>query len=149
MSNLLLFYISSGPDPKGRSLNDILNQDNNWFEDTQDYMEWLFPIEIVDEDISNKLIESYLRFLNFLGLEIFNSEIKIGENWDTQKKNWFIFQTHNSLRITRILKSMTVNGLHNDAINFYVFLVNLVESDPKCRITQATLINWQEAVRGD
>lgn len=50
------------------------------------------------------------RMLRFYGLEARGPRIAKGRNWTARKSDWFTGPTHNSLRITRILKSLMLGG---------------------------------------
>jgi hypothetical protein len=56
---------------------------------------------------------------------------------------------HNHLRITRILKSLSILGLEAEARAFYECLVAIYEDEAKRlepRITEETMGFWQQAV---
>ena len=44
MNQLLAFYLGTGTDHRGRTLAEILRQDDLWFEITHDFIQWLFPL---------------------------------------------------------------------------------------------------------
>ena len=44
MNQLLAFYHGTGTDHRGRTLAEILRQDDLWFEITHDFIQWLFPL---------------------------------------------------------------------------------------------------------
>ncbi len=92
MNPLILFYIGSHSDSRGRFLSEILEQDDVWFEVTHDYIQWLFPTkeksrvtpgaptitkEIKDEFLNDEILRSHLRasfnrILEFYGLADFS-----------------------------------------------------------------------------
>jgi hypothetical protein len=43
LTPLVLFYLGSHPDYRGRYLAEILSQSDDWLEYTHDYIQWLFP----------------------------------------------------------------------------------------------------------
>jgi len=139
MNKLILFYLGSHPDHQGRYLAEILEQNDHWLEASHDYIQWIFPTteksrvkpgaptitkEIQsefhkDELLRNHLKASYFRMLEFYGLESMNNSIRKSDNWEKRKSNWFVQDTHNNLRITRILKCLKALGLEMEAIEFY------------------------------
>jgi len=163
---LTLFYIGSHPDHQGRYLSEILEQDDTWLEVTHDYIQWLFPTKefsrvtpnapiitkeieaafLNDELLRNHLKASFTRLLSFYGLEYSSGEITKATNWNDRKENWFTQDTHNNLRITRILKSLICLGLETDAQLFYNFLISLQQSEKDFGLTSLTLKYWKEAL---
>ncbi|WP_077730025.1 opioid growth factor receptor-related protein [Methylocaldum sp. 14B] len=167
MNHLILFYIGSHPDSRGRLLAEILEQDDYWLEVTHDYIQWLFPNkeksrvtpgaptitkEIQEEFLNDEILQQHLkasfnRMLAFYGLVDTGSGIKKSENWERKKSNWFVKDTHNNLRITRILKSLRSLGLETEAIKFHEALVELAETEKDCGIGEAAQRFWAEAVK--
>jgi len=167
MSPLIKFYIGSHPDSWGRLLADILEQDDYWLEVTHDYIQWLFPnkersrvtpeapiitseVQVAferDEKLQQHLQASFYRMLSFYGLAPSEQAIVKANNWENRKSNWFIEDTHNNLRITRILKCLSVLGLHDEAIQFHAALSNLVASESDCGINILTQQYWQTALK--
>ncbi|NP_001068572.2 opioid growth factor receptor 2 [Danio rerio] len=98
------------------------------------YIQWLFPIqrkvnnwrihclrkkEIMlfrrDEDVKHKLIKSYKVMLDFYGIRLADEKtgkVERAENWK-QRFNNLNRNTHNNLRITRILKCLGTLGLEH------------------------------------
>ena len=161
-----MFYIGSHPDSRGRLLSEILEQDNYWLEVTHDYIQWLFPnkeksrvtpstptitseVQAAfesDEILQQHLKASFYRMLNFYGLAPTANGIEKASNWEERKSNWFTEDTHNNLRITRILKCLTALGLPNEAQRFHTTLSGLVKSESDCGIGVMAQKYWAEAV---
>ncbi|PHS72038.1 MAG: hypothetical protein COB22_06385 [Cycloclasticus sp.] len=167
MDSLILFYIGSHPDSRGRFLSEILKQDDLWLEATHDYIQWIFPNEdksrvtpgaptittkiknefLKDEILQQHLNASFNRMLLFYGLRNTNNTIVKGNNWNSRKSNWFTEDTHNNLRITRILKSLNSLGLKPEALKFHQALTELVENEKDCGIGETAQIFWLNAVK--
>ena len=159
------FYSDHRPDHKDRSLSEILQQDDDWLEYTHDYIQWLFPNKepsrvnskaplIAEETIEafqnapvlqERLSSSFHRMLKFYGLISTEIGIQTGDNWDTRKGNWFLRDTHNNLRITRILICLMTLGLRSKAIEFYDGLV-MLSKDEDCGISDEAYEFWEEAI---
>lgn len=168
MNPLIMFYLGSHQDSRGRTLSQILQQDDIWFEVTHDYIQWLFPTkersgvtsgspiltpEIVeafetDEILQQHLRASFRRMLAFYGLVATESGIVKADNWDQRKLNWFVEDTHNNLRITRILKCLCALGLEEEASRFHRALAELVQHEKDCGIGERAQRFWGEAVKG-
>lgn len=155
MSELLDFYLNNGTDVEGRKISEILIQNDAYFEFEHSYIQWLFPLTepsnfnpdaplLTDEDIllfrvnpdlRNNLRNSLVRFLEFLGIEN-----------DTYKKSMFEHANHNWFRITRVLKSLRLLGLENEAVAFYKLLNKIHEEDGL--VSENSFSYWKEAVNG-
>ena len=169
MNPLILFYIGSHPDHRGRTLSEILKQDDCWLEVTHDYIQWLFPNEERsgvnpcvptitdeiqqafknDEILQTHLRASFYRMLSFYGLVATDHGIVKGDNWEKRKLNWFVEDTHNNLRITRILKCLCALGLEDEAIRYHQALVELVQNEKECGIGSMAQQFWAAAVSKD
>ena len=99
-----------------------------------------------DAALRDQLRASFLRILAFYGLEYAGSEIRKSGNWDLCKHNWFRHETHNNLRITRILKCLKILGLGKEADDFFAALVKLDQTEIDCGVGDIALRYWAEAV---
>lgn len=164
---LLAFYQGQGPDHRGRSLAWILQQDDAWLEATHDYIQWLFPLNepsgvlpdapLVDADtarrfredagLQQQVREALARMLRFLGLRLDEGTLRPADNWPQRKTEWFTWNTHNSLRITRMLKSLVLLGLREEAEALASGLQRLCDTEPDCGVSAISRRFWQETVR--
>jgi len=167
MNQLLSFYYGSHPDHKGRMLAEIVQQDDFWLEQTHDFIQWLFPLSdisrasshapIVDSATikafhTDELLQKHMRLclvrmLKFFGLRFNGKTLEKGTSWTERKGDWFTVHSHNSLRITRILKSMSLLGLKQDAIAVHAGLETLCTGEPDCGITDESRDLWRLAVK--
>ncbi len=147
-------------------LAEVLKQDDDWLEVCHNYMQWIFPTrefsrvtpnapvldkETIDAFLSDSLLRQHLRaafnrILSFYGLAPTASGIVKGFNWGERKSNWFTQNTHNSLRITRILKSLSALGLNADAKAFQSSLHHLCETEADCGVAPVSVGFWMDAV---
>ena len=155
MNQLLSFYYGSHPDHRGRMLAEIVQQDDFWLEQTHDFIQWLFPLNelsrasshapIVDSATvkafhSDELLRKHMRLslvrmLKFLGLHFDGRTLETATNWSARKGEWFTSHSHNSLRISRILKSMALLGLKQEAMALHTGLESLCQRESDCGIT--------------
>jgi len=163
---LVLFYFGSHPDHRGRYLSEILEQDDLWFEVTHDHIQWLFPnadfsrvapdaptltgevraIFVSDSLIRAHSTASYIRMLAFLGLRRTEGGVAKAENWPHRKKDWFTEDTHNSWRITRVLKFLCAIEMRKQAEEFAACLCRLCAEEQDCGISPDTKRYWREAI---
>lgn len=167
MNRLLAFYRGGAPDDRGRMLAEILRQDDVWLEDTHDYIQWIFPMRVAsgvnpsaplvtdevaaafraDGLLQRHLLASFIRMLAFFGLQRQRGAVVKGPNWPQRKIDWFTAPTHNSLRITRILTSLSTLGLPDEASALLGCLTSLYDTEPDCGVGQVAYEHWQRAVR--
>lgn len=95
---MLEFLRGQGKDNKGRYLFDYWDADNQWLEETHNYIQWMFPLDKrsfhhpfvapaikddelgmakQDEIIQHNMIMSFQRMLEFYGLRLNEVETKI------------------------------------------------------------------------
>ena len=166
MNRLLAFYYGSHPDSHGRMLAEMLKQDDHWLEVCHNYIQWLFPTKefsrvtpdapildkatiqaFHDDDLlRNHLRAALIRILSFYGLKLTATGVVKGPNWVERKSNWFTENTHNSLRITRILKCLNSLGLAAEAKAFQSGLQLVCETEPDCGIDKTAMKFWRDAV---
>lgn len=166
---IVAFHEGSAGDHRGRMLSEIQSWDDERLEQVHDYIQWLFPL--IDPSPVNPLAPvitpatreaftgrpelraslrtSFLRMLEFYGLEWRDGEVCESPRFAGAAWNWLSPGNHNHLRITRILKCLTLLGLAGEARAFHCRLVAIDEEDQasgRRRITHATARFWREAV---
>ena len=162
---MLEFLRGQGKDNKGRCLFDYWDADNQWLEETHNYIQWMFPLDKrsfhhpfvapalkeyelemakQDEIIQHNMIMSFQRMLEFYGLRLNEVENKIEKNnsFEERSKVWLVVKNHNHLRLTRIIKSLRLLGLETYAEMLLDFLIELV-SEVDC-FTKMTRSIWAE-----
>ena len=138
------FLRKKGTTDHGYQFDKVIGWTNEEWEMTHDFIQWLFPINetsmynpdapvlnqssikilSADPEIQKNLIVAFERFLSFCGLVL--EEGKIQEYRST---SIFKYQNHNWLRITRVLKCLSLLGQKNLAIKFYNYLQTLKSVD--------------------
>ncbi|MCD6681007.1 MAG: hypothetical protein LT102_10195 [Burkholderiaceae bacterium] len=165
MKPLLAFQRGIGRDDRGRLRSDILSADDDWLESTHDFIQWLFPLpepsaanpgapladaEVreafrTDPRLREHLRESFLRMLRFYGLMLDeDGGVRPAPNW-AQRNAWFRHGGHNDLRVTRILRSLTVLGLGDPARALLDALERLRASE-RCGVNARAFDYWRTAV---
>ena len=154
---ILDFLSGSGKDAYGRSLYETLSWTNEQLEQCHSQVQWVFPLheesrhanvypiitpEIVEAAKKLSVIAENLRlakgrFENFLGLEPIS---------ESRQDLWCVDRNHNLLRVTRIIRSLRLFGLDDEAADFYE---KVRESGCKRDISVTTLRYWLKAFRDD
>ena len=147
--SLLRFYEGTGTDDRGRRLDDVWRFSDEQLEDVHDYIQWLFPLTErsafnpgapiideatiqrfrTDEALQNNLERSYQRMREFY-----------------RDMQWVTPGNHNFLRLTRILKSLTLLGLGHRAEDLFSWLEDIY-AQHEGTIGARTLAFWRGALR--
>lgn len=141
-NSLLTFYSGLGPDDRGRFLHEIQNWPDEDLEITHDYIQWLFPLRersafnlrapILDAKtiaafranpkLRTNFKASFIRILTFYGFTLLEDppvRVIPASSFPERAENWLTPGNHNYLRITRILKSLRLLGLEQEALAFF------------------------------
>jgi hypothetical protein len=166
MAALADFYRGRVADTEGRRLNDILAWPDDDLESVHDFIQWLFPLPepsrfnagaplLTNEDISAfktdpvlqaNLTKSVERILTFLGLALSEQgEVVEGANFAVRVPDVWASPNHNWLRITRILRCMTLLGMVSHAQALFRWL-NGAYSSRRFPIPADTFQYWTKAV---
>lgn len=136
---LVSFHRDGGTDHAGRTLDDILKFDDAALEAVHDYIQWMFPLPeksafqphvptLTPEDIETfrqtgmmqtNLRKSYRRMLDFYGFRQIARGLEWKGTFPRRAENWLTPGNHNFLRITRILRCLTLCGLEKEAKQFF------------------------------
>jgi hypothetical protein len=170
-AKIIGFYSGTEPDHRGRHLDDIQQWADDRLEAVHDYIQWLFPLpepsgfsaaapvlnrEVIQEfrtrpELQQKLRVSFLRMVNFYGLEARSGEqitVTRTPNFATKATVWLSPGNHNHLRITRILRCLNLLGLEAEARAFFDCLSEIYKDEqnkPTSAISGETMLYWREA----
>lgn len=152
-----------------RSLADIMALSFDRLEYTHDYIQWMFPLPerspsnpsaalltqadvdafARDSELRHRLLESFRFMLNFYGLELRGTGagcvVVPSSNFEARRLVWLTRTNHNYLRITRILRCLTLLGCKPEAQAFLNCLEALNTQHAK-EIGTITLAYWKMAV---
>ncbi len=166
MSRLLDFYRGLKTDTEGRLLDDILGWPDDDLEAVHDFIQWLFPLPepsqfnpdaplLAEADIAAfksdpvlqaNLLRSFNRILGFLGFAMTDDgKVVEGKNFSARIPDVWAMSNHNWLRISRILRSLTLLGMKSQADALYERLSGYFTSR-KFPIPANTFRYWTEAV---
>lgn len=171
-NQIVSFYAGRAVDDRGRSLRQIWRWPDEKLERVHDYIQWLFPLtepsgfnpeaptldeEAIHEfrtrpELRTNLRVSFIRMLVFYGFELIEEDplrVVPSESFHDRSRNWLTSSNHNHLRITRILKSLRLLGLEEEAAAFFRCLKGLYGKEsvmPRPRISEETFSYWRSAV---
>lgn len=170
MSSPLLRFYAGGTDDRGRTLDDVLAWDNARLEAVHDYIQWVFPLPepsafntaapvLSAEDIAafrgnpalqDRLLAAFHRMLRFYGFEPgsddASSDVQPAPDFAVRAREWMTPGNHNMLRITRVLRCLTLLGLPTQARAFLAALERLYDAGSAPTIGAMTLRYWRDAV---
>jgi hypothetical protein len=170
-SRIIGFYSGTEPDHCGRYLHEIQQWADDQLEAVHDYIQWLFPLpepskfnaaapiltrESMQEfrrspELQQKLRVSFRRMMNFYGLEVRSGEqltVTRAPNFAAKATVWLSPGNHNHLRITRILRCLSLLGLEAEAKAFLECLAEIYKAErkkPVPAISDDTMLYWRGA----
>jgi hypothetical protein len=169
-SPLVAFYRGDGRDHRGRSLSDIHLLDFDELEFHHDYIQWLFPLpepsganaeapllsseDIAafqsDDSLKEALLQSVRTMLRSYGLDVREGRpdvtIARGGHFAERRDVWLTRGNHNFLRISRMLRSLTLLGLSGYASAFLASLEGIY-GEASSIIGDTTVEYWRRAVK--
>jgi Opioid growth factor receptor (OGFr) conserved region len=158
-AEFLAFYgEDEGRNGSGYTLEQILAWDNEDWEHQHDFVQWLFATDEpsmfnadapvldaatiatfrADAMMRRRLRKAFDRWLIFCGIVRFEGELV----FDDPNPDVWAGQNHNWLRITRVLRSLNLLGLEDDAKLFFVLLTTI-----KGLIDPKTWDYWERAAK--
>jgi len=164
-SRLVEFYSGRAPDHAGRFVGQIQRWPDERLETVHDFIQWLFPLAeaspvnplapVLDQEtieafaarpeLRQTLRLSFLRMLDFYGLAMESGAVLRAANFPERAENWLHPGNHNHLRITRILKSLNLLGLAEEARAFLECLEAIYAQEPG-KISGTSLRFWRAAI---
>jgi Opioid growth factor receptor (OGFr) conserved region len=169
-SRITDFYLGEMPDHRGRNLDDLHTQTLEGLELTHDYIQWLFPLperssanpdapllsasDIREfsqrEELRSNLLRSLTVMLQFYGMELVPTpagpEIHRSDTFHLRSKVWLTPFNHNFLRLSRILRSLTLLSCKEYADGLFRCLEEIYRENPAI-IGQETFGYWKTARR--
>jgi Opioid growth factor receptor (OGFr) conserved region len=170
-SRIIGFYSGTEPDYRGRYVYEIQQWPDDQLEAVHDYIQSLFPLpepsgfnaaapaltqKSIQEfrrspELQQRLRVSFLRMMDFYGLEIRSGErltVTRSPNFAAKATVWLSPGNHNHLRITRILRCLSLLGLEAEAKAFLDCLAEICKAEqnkPVPAISDDTMLYWRAA----
>ena len=169
MSRILEFYGETASDHRGRSLQQLQAQSLSALESNHDYIQWLFPLPersgasahapiLTPADIAAfrasdalraRLVRSLAVMLRFYGLESADTaagiEIRRSPSFRERSDVWLTPFNHNFLRLTRILRSLSLLGCGAQARSLFACLEEIYREHYDI-VSEETFEYWSRAV---
>lgn len=160
------FYSGKATDTSGRSLSEIHAWGYTELETVHDFIQWLFPLPessqynphapVLDKQqiakfhadaaLRAQLLASLDMMLGFYGFERDNMSIIRSNSWEERSRNWLRPGNHNHLRLTRILKSLSLLGLKGYAHALLEALSDVFSVEGSSVISGDTMEYWKRAL---
>jgi hypothetical protein len=155
-SRILQFYRGTGTDNRGRRLDDILSWDDAQLENNHDYIQWLFPLPepsgfnpgaptLVQADIVAFRQYGALRRAVLTSLGVMRRFYGL-DGATARQASWLTPGNHNMLRLTRIIRSLHLLGLDEEAAALLRDLETIYASGAARTIGPVTLGHWRRAM---
>lgn len=165
-SKLTAFYRGEGRDHRGRLLSHIHQYSLEALERHHDYIQWLFPLPEpsganpdapllspediaafqADDSLRKMLLRSLLLMLQFYGLELVGTKVVRSATFDERSRVWLTPGNHNFLRISRMLRSLSLLGLGKSAAALLTCLEHVYAENART-IGETTVGYWRRAVK--
>lgn len=162
------FYSGRGTDHRGRSLAEILAFDDRQLEANHDFIQWLFPLKnrspvnpaapLVTRQTRKEFEESAVlreklclacgRMMGFYGFACTRGEgappaVAPGARFEVRAATWLSPGNHNHLRITRVLRCLTLLGREPCSRAVYRAMSEAAADRPG-KVTPETLRFWRQ-----
>lgn len=168
-TQLLAFYSGIGVDHRDRSIEQVLRLSISAMENTHDYIQWLFPLDIVssvtrnaplvddackaafrsDPALQATLRRSLDKMLGFYGMKLARGptgdDVVRAAFFAKRAPHWLTLGNHNYMRITRMLKSLVLLGQEQLAASLLKCLETTYLEHGQA-IGANTLAFWRNAV---
>ena len=150
--NFEAFLTNKEPDFKGRFLHDILCFSDEDIENTHDFIQLLFPLDVQSNNaFHGHYLDTEKSVRDIRSNDLAQKNIIKSSKWFLdfleRDDSWLRWHDHNYLRITRIIKSLGLLVSVDEANIFYNLVLELIDDDRKEKINPVTLKFWKEALK--
>lgn len=165
--NALAFF-NGERNTDGRTIDEILAGSDEELEWHHDIIQWCFPLHepsgvnpdapvvTVEEQkvlaahpgVKKKMREVLERWLSFYGFELKGGEVVRGEDFGEKSRRWNRHLDHNHLRITRIIRSLRLFGLEEEARAVHGAFAEFARSG-ESQINRTTQAYWDVALNAE
>jgi len=155
-SEAINFLQGTGKSSSGHTLKQILLWDDDSWENEHDFIQWIFPndkpsnfnpdcpvldaktinLMRIDPKVKEGVLKAYERFLGFCGL----NHGEYGLEHEVFKNHIWGHKNHNWLRITRVLRCLSLLGCQSQAEELLCFVTSLKN------VNDETIAYWKKAI---
>ena len=125
MSQIIPFFEGRVPHPSGRTFDEILALNNNALEQAHDIVQWIFPLPEPSKAQPNAPYLSAEELAEFRANPRLQAQVcraaGVMLGFYVMTTPWRRPRDHNHLRITRIIRCLTLIGEWNYALRFFLF----------------------------
>jgi len=170
MSDAVVAFYAGGRDDRGRTLEQIWTWTDAELEAVHDYIQWMFPTPQPSgvnpfaplvtpatirafgarPALRDRLRQSLDRMLAFYGLRRADASRRIEMDparFASRARTWLHPGNHNHLRLTRIMQSLAVLGLEDEALALQRCLMeDVATGSGRDGISRVTLAFWRDAL---
>jgi len=150
-SDIVQFFLDQGRDGGGRTLTQVMQKDNSWFERTHDYVQWLLPTRrrsqyepsapvLTDRDVQVFQVRRDLREAYSFGVDRMKRFLEL----DQMRPFWVRRRDHNHKRISRLIESLMDMGLEERARRVLEQVLRADSSNPG-EIDPEAVSHWKQA----
>lgn len=163
-----LDFFTGRPNTDGRTLDAILAEDDDALEFHHDIIQWCFPLHepssvnpdapIISPaeqqtlsgrpDVRRKMRQVLDRWLSFYGFRFQGPSVVPTDDFADKSQHWNRPLNHNHLRITRIIRSLRLFGLDDEARQVHDAFATFAGSNAS-RIAPTAPAYWRDALHGD
>ncbi|GHV09736.1 hypothetical protein FACS189485_22570 [Spirochaetia bacterium] len=164
-SKIIKFYEKCANDNYGRSLDDMQHYNYEQLENIHDYIQWMFPLNKksrvnLSAPVLNDKDILYIKDSNTIKQNMFASVLVITDFWGIGKeysenkycikndrvKTWLTPMNHNFLRISRVLKSLILFDMKNEAELLFKCFEDINNNGNK-EIIGESFLHWKKAIK--
>lgn len=165
---LLNFFKGNYKDRNNPSVREVLGFNHQELENNHDFIQWLFPTDQSsrfnptapvasgntiltlrkDRAVSERIDEGLEKMLEFYGLADKAGRIAVRAGKEKHVDGWLDHRSHHCLRMTRMLRSLSLFGKNAQAAKLFTFLSDRVRQLPegqRARL-QKSLEHWRNAL---
>ena len=143
------FLSGEGKDHLGRSIEEILNQDDHWLEFTHNWIQWCFPLFEPSQSVKNlPTLDSIEEVELIRGCSVSQENMRRAlmryAEFLRDSDQWLRYHDHNHLRITRVIKSAKLLMSEEQAAEFFTYVMGQVEGRAKGKLSKISLNYWEQ-----
>ncbi len=150
-SEIVQYFLDQAKDGGGRTLAQVMQKDNSWFERTHDFIQWMLPTKrpsqhepsapvLTEKDVQVFQIRRDLRESYSFGVD----RVKRFLQLDQVRPFWVRPRDHNHLRITRLIESLRDLGFEERAGRVLEQVLRVDKMNPDI-IDRETVGYWKKA----